>query len=214
MVNKLYEVILEEYGYDEPVFTKELKKRIEMSDAAIRQNVKRLHDKGELIKVSNGIYYVPRASSVLKKPRINIDKVIRRKFIKSIDNNVIGYITGTNFANHLGITSQTASISTIVTNETGRPENEVSFGKKVVKLKKPRIKVNNQNYKLLQVLDLLNDYERISEVPLEKSINPIRKYLRDSNFTLSELNQYLKRYPRKTLENLLEMELYNEFARK
>ncbi|WP_163536367.1 DUF6088 family protein [Gracilibacillus sp. YIM 98692] len=213
-MNKVYEVILKEYGYDEPVFTKDLKKRINMSDEALRQNLKRLSDKGNLIKVRNGIYYVPRANSVLKKPRVNIDKVIRRRYIKPIDKNVIGYITGTNFSNQLGLTSQTASMTTIVTNETGRPEYEVTLGKKVVKLKKPRIRIDSQNYKLLQVLDLLNDFDRISEIPLEKSVDSIRRYLKDANFTISELNQYLKKYPRKTLENILEMELYNEFARK
>ncbi|GAE94688.1 hypothetical protein JCM21714_3868 [Gracilibacillus boraciitolerans JCM 21714] len=211
-MNKLYEVIIKEYGYDEPVFTKELKKRIDMSDEALRQNVKRLSDIGDLIKVKNGIYYLPRASNILKKPRVNIDKVIRRRYIKPIDKNVIGYISGTNFANQLGLTSQTASVPTIVTNEAGRLEYEVTFGKKVVKLKKPRIKINDQNYKLLQVLDLLNDYDRVSEIPLEKGSSLIKKYLQNSNITISELNQHLKKYPRKTLENVIEMELYNELA--
>ncbi|WP_117161001.1 type IV toxin-antitoxin system AbiEi family antitoxin domain-containing protein [Paraliobacillus sp. X-1268] len=213
-MNKIYEVILKEYGFDEPVFTKDLKNHLNISDEALRQNVKRLSDKGDLIKVRNGIYYVPRAGSVFKNPRVNIDKVIRRRYIKPINKNVIGYISGTNFANQLGLTLQTASVTTIVTNETGRPEHKVTFGKKEVKLKKPRIKINDQNYKLLQILDLLSEYDRVSEIPLKNSIGFIKKYLQGSTVTISELNQYIKKYPRKALENSIEMELYNEFARK
>lgn len=211
-MNKVYEVIIKEFGYDEPVFTKDLKNRIDMSDAALRQNLKRLSDKGALIKVRNGIYYLPRANSVLKKPRVNLDKVITRKYIKPIDKNVIGYTSGINFANQLGLTSQTASVTTIVTNETGRYEHEVTFGKKVVKLKRPKSSINNQNYKILQVLDLLNEFDRLSEIPLENSATNIKQYLKDVNITKKDLNEYIKKYPRKTLENFIEVELYNEFA--
>lgn len=211
-MNKVYEVIIKEFGYDEPVFTKDLKNRIDMSDAALRQNLKRLSDKGALIKVRNGIYYLPRANSVLKKPRVNLDKVITRKYIKPIDKNIIGYTSGINFANQLGLTSQTASVTTIVTNETGRYEHEVTFGKKVVKLKRPKSSINNQNYKILQVLDLLNEFDRLSEIPLENSATNIKQYLKDVNITKKDLNEYIKKYPRKTLENFIEVELYNEFA--
>ena len=213
-MNKVYEVIISEYGYDEPVFTSDLKNRIDMSDESIRQNLKRLSDKGTLIRVRNGIYYVPRAKSVLKNPRANLDKVITRRYIKTIDNTRIGYIAGINFANQLGLTSQTASVTTIVTNETGRPEHEVKFGKKVVKLRRPRIRINDQNYKVLQVLDLLNEFDRLSEVPLTKSTSTMKKYLKNVNITKSELNEYLKKYPRKTLQYLIETGLIYEFAQK
>lgn len=213
-MNRVYEVILEEYGYDEPICTKELKNRMNMTDGTLRQNLKRLSDKGDLIKVKDGIYYVQRANSILKKPRVNIDKVITRKYIKSMGQNVAGYITGINFANQLGLTSQTASVTTIVTNETGRLEHTITLGKKRVKLKKPRVKVNNENYKLLQILDLLNDFDQVSEMPLENSISLINDYLKNANIVTSDFKPYIKFYPRKALENLLEMELYNEFTRK
>nr|WP_231784165.1 DUF6088 family protein [Lentibacillus sp. JNUCC-1] len=176
-----------------------------MSDEALRQNLKRLSDGGSLIKVKNGIYYVPRENSVLRNPRINLDKVITRRYMRTSNNKVIGYTTGINFANKLGLTTQTASVSTIVTNEVGRPEHEVKFGKKIVKLKKPRVRIDARNYKLLQVLDLLNEFDRVSEVPLENAVGAIKIYLNDNDCTSSELNIFIKKYPRKTLENLIEM---------
>jgi len=213
-VNKVLETIISQYGYDEPIFTKDLKNSTNMTDESLRQNLKRLTDKGNLIRIRNGIYYVPRANSVLKNPRPNLDKVISRRYIITIDNNRIGYITGINFANQLGLTSQTASVTTIVTNESGRPEHEVTFGKRIVKLKRPRIKINDRNYRVLQILDLLNEFNRLSEIPLNKSTSVMKNYLKDVSVTKSELNEYLKKYPRKTLENLIETELYYEFAQK
>ncbi|PLT33666.1 DUF6088 family protein [Bacillus sp. V5-8f] len=211
-MNKVYEVIINEFGYDEPVFTKDLKNRVDMSDEALRQNLKRLADKGILIKVKQGIYYVPRANSVLKKPRVNIDKVVTRRYIRPNSKDVIGYTAGINFANQLGITSQTASVTTIVTNETKRPEREVTFGKKVVKLKKPKTRITERNYKLLQILDLLNEYDRLSEIPLINAVNLIKKYLVDVNITKQEFNEYISSYPQKTMVRVLETELYSEFA--
>lgn len=211
-MNKVFEVIIKEFGYDEPIFTKDLKRRIDISDEALRQNLKRLSDKGSLIKVKSGIYYLPRADSVLKKPRVNLDKVITRKYIKPIDKNVIGYTSGINFANQLGLTSQTASVTTIVTNEAERCEYEVTFGKKVVKIKRPKYSINNKNYKILQVLDLLNEFDRLSEITLENSAKNIKRYLKGVNVTKKDLNEYIEKYPRKTLENFIEVELYNKFA--
>lgn len=204
---------MKEYGYDEPVLTRDLKKLLDISDVALRQNLKRLSDSGALIRVRNGVYYVPREKSVLKSPRVNLEKVVTRQYIKRLNEDVIGYTTGINFANQLGLTTQTASVTTISTNETSRLASEVSFGKKVVKLKKPKAKVNERNYKVLQVLDLMSEYDRVSETPLEYAVDNVMVYLKNVNVTQKEFNQYLKKYPRKTLENLLEMGFVNEFAR-
>ena len=198
-MNKVYEYIISEYGYDEPVFTKELKKALdmEMSDVTLRQNLKRLADKGLLVKVSNGIYYVPKKKSILKTPPVNINKVIIRKYIQPNNDQVIGYICGINFANQLGATTQTASISSIVTNAIGRTNDEVKIGNRIVKLKKARVSVNKKNYKLLQVLDLLNDYDKISEEPLIRIYRNIFKYLAGTLLTSDEYYECLLKYPKK-----------------
>lgn len=214
-MNKLYEYIVSEIGYDEPIFTKELKSSLkeQISDDTLRQNLKRLSDKGYLMKVDNGIYYVPKSKSVLKNPRVNIDKVIMRKYIKPNENKVIGYSSGINFANQLGITTQTASVYNISTNASGRRINEIKIGKKVVKLRKPKVEITNKNYKLLQVLDLLNDYDKVSEVPLESASTFIYKYLSDMKITEKEFNEYLYKYSKKTICRALELGLNNVITR-
>lgn len=51
-------------------------------------------------------------------------------------------------------------------------------------------------------------------MPLENSISLINDYLKNANIVTSDFKPYIRFYPRKALENLLEMELYNEFTRK
>lgn len=215
-MNKVLNVILSEYGYDEPIFTKDLNIRLEgsISYDALRQNIKRLADNGDLLKVDSGTYYVPRKKSVLKRPRINFDKIISRKYIKPKDEEIIGYTGGINFANMLGFTSQTASITTVVTNATGRISDEVTIGMKVVKLRKPKVKVTSTNYKLLQVLDLISESEKICEVPLKNSLANILDYINDVNITQNEFNEYLNKYTKKTVLQAYELGLNNVFTRR
>lgn len=214
-MNKVYEFIVNEIGYDEPVFTKELKSSFkeQITDETLRQNLKRLSDKGYLTKVENGIYYIPRNKSILKKPRINFDKIITRKYIKTSKEEIIGYPCGINFANQLGVTTQTASIYTISTNISGRTINEVKLGKKIIKLRKPKVEVTNENYKLLQVLDLLNEFEKVSEVPIEYAKNSIYRYLSDTKISEKEFNEYLYKYSKKTICRALELGLNNVITR-
>lgn len=217
-MNKVYEYILNEYGYDEPVFTKNLKAALinEMSYDTLRQNLKRLADEGLLIRVDRGTYYIPRKTSVLKTPRVNFNKVVYRKYIQPNNEQIIGYTCGINFANQLGATTQTATISTIVTNETGRPNEEVKkVGNVIIKLKKSKVEVNKNNYKFLQILDLLNDYEKISEEPLNNRIYiNILKYLEDTYLTQKEYYECLLKYPKKTIAKAVELGLENAITQR
>ena len=211
-VNKVYEFIINEYGYDEPVFSVDLKERLDMSEVTIRQNLKRLTEKGALLRVENGIYYVPRRNSVLG-PRVNFDKVVTRKYIKPNECDVIGFNAGINFANQLGITTQTASVTTIVTNRVKRNKRQ-EIGKKHVIVKCSKVQITPKNYKVLQVLDLLDDFNRISEIPLESATNIFKKYLSDVKIPKGEFLNYIKEFSQESIGRLLEMELFNEITRK
>ena len=49
--------LLENYGYNEPIFLNDLKIE-ELSENAVRQSVKRLVANGFLERYDNGIYYI------------------------------------------------------------------------------------------------------------------------------------------------------------
>ncbi len=215
VMNQLHQFILDNYEYNEPIFTNDLAQNVRMSPASFRQAIKRLSDKGVIQKVEKGIYFVPSPNSFLKNPVMSVDRIVIKRYIERKGEQV-GYKTGINFANSLGLTTQTASVPTVVTNETASIKREVIFNNKKVILRKPRanVQVTKQNYKLLQVLDLLSDFERVSEEPLEEARKKIMAYLKDVRIAEEEFQKCLKAYPDKTKVKVYELGVQNELTRK
>lgn len=205
--------IIENYGYSEPVFLEDLTKKLpDISSTSLRQKLKRLVDDGKIRRFKNGIYFVPKINSLLKIKTLSIEKVLEKKYLIS-NNKRIGYVTGLTFANNLQLTTQVPSKIEIVCTKETRTKRTVNYKNNLVILRKPRFSVNNRNYKLLQVLDLINKYYEYVEKPTELSNQKIIDYLKDITITKKELNNYLKGYPAKTYKNLIESELYDEITR-
>jgi hypothetical protein len=210
---RFYRYLVETYGYDEPIFTDQVKEELDMNPNTLRQQFKRLADTGQIEKVQNGLYFIPKKKPLFGSPVLNVERIIERKFLKQ-QKNVEGYITGTNFANWLGLTSQTAATATVVTNQTSSVQREVTFYNNKVIIKKPRVRITNENYKLLQVLDLLNEYERYSEKALSEGISTIKDYLNGVYLKEEELKTYLNAYPVKTKLKVYESGLFDAITRR
>ena len=62
----LKEYLEKNYGYNEPIFINEI--RLDgLNDNALRQYFKRMLKSGDLARFDTGIYYLPKASRLLKK---------------------------------------------------------------------------------------------------------------------------------------------------
>ena len=96
--------LLENYGYNEPIFLNDLKIE-ELSENAVRQSVKRLVANGFLERYDNGIYYIPKQGGLLGKSYLDPFLVIMRKYVRS-KSETFGYVTGISFVNQLGLTTQ------------------------------------------------------------------------------------------------------------
>ena len=69
--------LMENYGYNEPIFLNELS--VEgLSENAVRQSVKRLVANGFLERYDNGIYYIPKQGGLLGKSYLDPYLVIIR----------------------------------------------------------------------------------------------------------------------------------------
>lgn len=204
--------IIKNYGYSAPVFLGDLTERLpDISPTSLRQKLKRLVDDGKINRFKSGIYFIPKEDSMLKKKTLSIEKVLEKKYL--INNNKrIGYVTGLTFANNLQLTTQVPSKIEIVTTKEARTKRTVDYKNNLVILRKPRFPVNNNNYKLLQVLDLINKYYEYVEKPTELSNQKVIGYLKGFTITKKELNNYLTNYPAKTYKNLIESELYDEIT--
>ncbi|GAY78706.1 hypothetical protein NBRC111894_4260 [Sporolactobacillus inulinus] len=180
------------FKYEEPIFAEELKQKLNANPNTIRQYLKKATDSGVIVRyaLKNGIYYKPNPNALFRSS-LNLYDVIKKKYLFDQNTNRIGYITGLSFANELRLTTQNALAYEIVTNRETMRSRKVLYGKNTVFLKKPRFRVNNANYKLLQVFDLVSNFELYCDVTMEESMEKILDYLKDVKISKGRIKKML-----------------------
>ncbi len=148
----------------EPIFTSDIheyvkKEIIDANPLVINEYINRYKKNNEnFIRYKKGIYYKTK-DTVFGKMTISKRDLIERFYLCDGDE-VYGYETGPSFANIIGLTTQVPKDAYYVTNyyRTEKCSN-------CIKLIKPIISVTQENYKYLQVLDvILNKYDVNFEV--------------------------------------------------
>ena len=110
-----------------------------------------------------GIYFIPKKSVFKSGSQLSLNDVIQCKYLQD-ETGLCGYISGVDFANQLGLTTQVPMKKEIVTNKATKDYREVMVGNAKVILRKPKVVVNEENYKVLQFLDLMKDIDLVSEL--------------------------------------------------
>jgi hypothetical protein len=192
----ILEYIKTNYDNKTPIFVNDIYKEFtEISEGTIRSLFKRFSDSGVLEKVDNGVYALPNKESVLGKATVYVSNVIENKYIRNEKGQRIGYISGINFSNQIGLTSQTASVNTIYSNNVSNKKRITTLKNSRLIINAPRVKVTDENYKLLQILDLLNDFEKYSEQDLKTASNKILAFLREIKLKNEEVELIVSNYP-------------------
>lgn len=203
--------LLENYGYNEPIFLNDLK--IEgLSENAVRQSVKRLVAKGFLERYDNGIYYIPKAGGLLEKSYLDPLLVIMRKYVRN-KYETYGYITGLSFVNQLGLTTQIPAVIEIVTNAEATNGRTVMVGSQKVRVKKSAVTVSNNNAELLQLLDCIGQAEKYTELSMERTIEIMSAYVKGKSFTREQLARVTAVITGTTAKKLIEWGLIYEFIK-
>lgn len=203
--------LLENYGYNEPIFLNDLK--IEgLSENAVRQLVKRLVAKGFLERYDNGIYYIPKAGGLLEKSYLDPLLVIMRKYVRN-KYETYGYITGLSFVNQLGLTTQMPAVIEIVTNTEATNGRTVMVGSQKVRVKKSAVPVSNNNAELLQLLDCIVQAEKYTELSMERTIEIMSAYVKGKSFTREQLARVTAVITGTTAKKLIEWGLIYEFIK-
>lgn len=208
--------LLENYGYDEPILLKELYEELNINSNTLRQSLKRAVDQGEVnrYKYKNGIYFIPNPNSVLKKNTINLNKIISKQYLFRKGKR-IGYVTGLAFANELQLTTQNPFKLEIVTQSETMIKRDVDYKIRQLTLRRPKVnEINEGNYKVLQILDLLNNFEQVSVKSIQFAMNKISNYLSDVTMNYDEFKDYLNRYSTKTQLKAMEIGMYHELTSK
>lgn len=185
---------IDECPYDEPIFIEEIKEyfkkiiqdNFENTFKNIYVYINRLVKRNKLSQFIKGIYYKPTKGIFGNKP-LNINKVIEKKYICDV-NGKKGYFTGAYLFNKIGLTTQIPKEILIVTNEC--PNNNDYNNKKLgVTIRQPKTIVNEDNYRYLQLFDILINKDNIKiEVDNEKEI--IYKFIEDNNLEIEKIFEY------------------------
>lgn len=205
----LYEYLKSNYLENEPIFVSDIK--LPVSDVNLRRMFKELCDVGKIERFDKGIYYLPKKSLLKGGVPLSVDTVIRSKYVVRKEE-VEGYYSGYTFANQLGLTSQVPYLLEIVSNHTSARFREIEMKGRRIALRKPRVSVTRENYLVLQVLDLLSNIEKYSDISKEGTAKRLKKYIEEENISKKKIDTYIKEYPDRIYKNIYEMEIFNVFA--
>lgn len=195
MKDKIKKYIEKNYDYNTPILTSEIKELFpDVKDGTIRQILRRLKEDSFLEQTGPGTFFKPKKMGVLKKAYITTEQVTRKKYLYD-ESNIVGYITGFNFANELSLTTQTSHVMQLVSNKVSDKKRRIKIGNRSIIVESPRVQVTNSNYKLLQILDLLTSFEKYSELDLYEAKPKILNYLSKLNLSIEELDMIVSKYP-------------------
>lgn len=201
----LYEFLVNHYSAGEPIFISDIKLE-GMSCVNLRQQFKNLADMGKLLRYDNGIYFIPKKSRLNGGGRPTADTVAYYKYI-SRGNGVEGYYTGHTFANQLGLSVQVPYKVEITSNNMAAKRREVSIGERCYIVRKAVVPVSEENYRTLQLLDLLKDLDDYMDDCNGDSAEQLRAYVRRSGVSRADIDRYILNYPDSTFRHFYEMRL-------
>lgn len=139
----------------DPIFFSDLYKD-DMNINVIEPIIQKLKEDSVLSEYSSNIYYKP-MNTPFGELGINKEKLITRLYLKNNDK-IIGYATGPTVWNHFRLTTQIPNKRWIATNNAnGNHENSDLRIKLIV----PKTTVINDNYRILQILDVIEDKNKM-----------------------------------------------------
>lgn len=205
----LYEYLLKNYKANEPIFVSDID--MPVTDGNLRQMFKTLCDAGKIKRFDTGIYYIPKASVLKGGVPLAADEVAVAKYIVR-KGKVDGFYSGYTFANQLGISTQVPYVKEIVSNNASTRVKEVNVRNKKILLRRARTEINNENYVVLQLLELLKDLEQYYDISFENVCERLKKYVRTENIKKADVDKYIGDFPDKVYKNIYRTGLYNVFA--
>ena len=195
--NKIVCEYINKCNLDEPLFLEEIKQYVinnyKTDEINILKNINviinRMCQNDILKQFYKGIYYKP-LKNVFGEMPLDKYKVIIKKYIKDENGNIKGYITGAKLFNQLRLTTQVPNIINIVTNEC-KNHNAYRNEKLGVIIRQPKIKIDNDNYKYLQLFDIINNKDQIHiEVDNEDEI--IYKFIENNKLDFEKIIKYAR----------------------
>jgi hypothetical protein len=160
---------------------------IENAKKITNVNMKRLTDKGDLLRIQKGIYGKVK-STPFGKLTPNADEMITGLFLREGDK-TIGYISGPTLLNAIGLCTWIPKERHIATNHYRR---QLPAGTKI-RVHKPVAEVNNENVQYLQALEMFTAMDQYP-IDTDKPDEILRVVLRRNNLNNEKLIWYARKH--------------------
>lgn len=201
----LYEYLKVNYEPNEPIFVSDVD--LPVSDTNLRRMFKDLCDSGKIIRFDKGVYYIPKQSRLKGGVPLGTDTVVREKYVLR-KGKIEGYYSGYTFANQLGITTQVPYVTEIVSNNVSSRFRELELKGRRVVLRKPRITITEENYRVLQLLDLLSNISQYADANTENVSLRVKAYMKKEGIDREKVDKYVGEYPERIYKNMYEMRIF------
>lgn len=203
----LYDYLVNMYGINEPILISTIDYE-GMSEGMIRQYIKKMTDAGILKRYDTGIYFIPKESVFKSGSQLSFHRVVEEKYLKE-KGKCCGYFSGVSTANKLGLTTQVPMICEVTTNKATNDCREVTLANHKLIVRRPKTMVTEENYRILQFLDLMKDIDFYSEIKADAQKKRLLAYMTQFAIRFSDLEQYLRYYPDKIYKNMYQAGLLN-----
>ena len=183
---------------NEPIFIEDIKEYImqfyrDEEKEKIFNNIKEILNrlnKENIIKTAyKGIYYIPKTNIFGEVPLGN-SKIVQYKYLVDKFGNVKGYITGANLFNKVGLTTQVPNVIDIVTNECKNNNKYTNKNLNVI-IRKPKIEIDNENYKYLQFIDLIENKDNIY-IEVDNMDEIIYNFIEENELQFEKILKYAR----------------------
>ena len=112
----------------------------------------------EILRLNKGVYYRPERTVFGLVP-ISPAEAVYREYVET-EKGIIGYVTGPTLCQKLGFTTQVPKYSYFATNKVGGRDKVIENAGVV--LRQPRTEVNDNNYRYLQILDVIDNKDGVA----------------------------------------------------
>ncbi|MDA3886164.1 MAG: DUF6088 family protein [Candidatus Delongbacteria bacterium] len=171
------------FGYDN------LKLQSDQFVAAAKA-LQRLKNKGVIKSISKGQFFKP-VKSVFGELNPSEDEILKLYMMKN--NKRVSYITGVSLFNSMMLTTQIPNIIRIASYDKRK---SCDTGTLKIKTAKSYVKVTDYNYKLLQLLDVLKDFNKIPDLDRRSAVDIIiSRFITLSKKAIKEIVEYSFKYP-------------------
>ena len=195
---------------NEPIFIEDIKEYImqfynDKEKENVFNNVKAILNrltKENIIKTAyKGIYYIP-IENIFGEIPLATRKIVKYKYLVDKLGNVKGYVTGATLFNQVGLTTQVPNVIDIATNEC-KNYNKYTNNYLNTIIRKPKIEVTTENYKYLQLFDLIENKDNIN-IEVEDEDEIIYKFIQENELDFEKIIKYARETNcKKAIEKIL-----------